>query len=100
MRQAFVEFMQSVGAKQDRINPFYLKSGLREHLTPGTTLHVLRDNLGKIFAYPTREEALAYTSPEMEGKPVRVSFQSLLKDDPSAFVHIESQYYWAKDLQM
>jgi len=91
--------MQSVGAKQEWIDPFSLESGLREHLAPGTTLHVLRHNLGKIFAYPTREEALACTSPEMEGKPVKVSFQSLLKDDPHAFVHIESQYYWAKDLQ-
>ena len=66
---------------------------------PDTILYLIWDRLGRIIAFPTKEEAEACLiedskHPGLEERP----FRFLLENHPKALVHIYHQYCWAEEL--
>jgi len=100
MRQAFIAFMEKMGARKEWIEPFKKETkGLQESLKSNTTLYVIQDARGKFFAYLTTQDARERLSPKMKSRKVKtMKFQTLLKKDPKAFIYLGDQYYWAEEL--
>jgi len=62
-------------------------------------LYLIWDRVGRVIAFPTREEAQACLigespHPGLEERP----FSFLLENHPKALVHLCHQYYWAEEL--
>ncbi len=101
MRAAWLDFMRTHGASEDRIRPF-TDGEAEAHAITGETVYAFRDDLGQWIAFPTEEEAQAAAyrenAPGAPREVKTVTFGQLLADNPKNLVHLFNQYYWAEDL--
>jgi arylsulfatase A-like enzyme len=101
MKAAWIAFLRSHGASEDRIRPF-VEGETEVHAITEGEVYAFRDDRGQWIAFPTEREAREAAYQENAPGPQRevraVTFGDLLADNPKNLIHLFDQYYWAEDL--